>query len=56
MQSGKPRLLLHSTPQVPRLMAPGDDGMRGCIIRLQLDRLAEQRQRFVCILGHRVKA
>src|SRR5437773_9365147 len=28
-QSCDPGLLLHSTPQVPLLMAPGDDRMRG---------------------------
>src|SRR6266481_9600583 len=34
-------------------MAKGDDGMRGGKIGLQLDRFAEQGQRFVRILRHR---
>src|SRR6266436_3746339 len=34
-------------------MAKGDESMRGRIIGLQLDRLAEQGQRFVRILRHR---
>ena len=52
-QSGVPRLLLHAAPQVPLLMAPGDHCVRGGKIGLQLDRLAEQRQRLVRILRHR---
>jgi hypothetical protein len=34
-------------------MAPGNDGMRGGEIGLQLDRLTKQGQRFVRILRHR---
>src|SRR5260370_20528828 len=53
VKSGPVRLLLHSAPQVSLLMAKGDDGMRGSKIGLQLDRLAEQGQRFVRVLRHR---
>src|ERR1700730_19251805 len=41
-QSGDPRLLLHSAPQVALLMAKGDECMRCGKIGVQLGRPAEQ--------------